>query len=140
MSLIVLWGGFVSCCLSALLSVGDFTPGPYEVTFPAGQTTQMLNISITNDELFEADTNDFYVFIDNFASNCSIRTSSINEVQVQILDEDSTLCVPVNTVISKFLVPIAHCTHCDHSRDNSIGWLESHVNSNGVIMHETSQF
>ena len=140
MSLIVLWSSFVSCCLSALLSVDDFTPGPYEVTFPAGQTTQVLNISITNDELFEADTNDFHVFIDNFASNCSIRTGPINEVQVQILDEDSTLCVPVNTVISELLVAIAHCTHCDHSLDNSIGWLESHVNSNGVIMHETSPF
>ena len=109
MSLIVLWSGFVSCCLSALLSVGDFTPGPYEVTFPAGQTTQVLNISITNDELFEADTNDFHVFIDNFASNCSIRTAPINEVQVQIVDEDSTLCVYLSIVHT---VVVAHTTLC----------------------------
>ena len=29
-----------------------------------------------------------------------------------------------------------HIAHCNHSRDYSIGRLESHVNSNDVIMHE----
>ena len=35
------------------------------------------------------------------------------------------------TVVSGFLVPNAHC---DHSRDKSISKVESHVNSDGVIM------
>ena len=77
-------------------SVDDFTPGPYEVTFPANQTSQVLNIPITNDELLEADTNDFNILIVNFTSNCSIRSRSPNEVLVQILDEDSKLSGPVD--------------------------------------------
>ena len=76
-------------------SVDDFTPGPYEVTFPANQTSQVLNIPITDDELLEADTNDFEVLIVNFTSNCSIRSRSPREVLVQIHDEDSELSGPV---------------------------------------------
>ena len=76
--------------------VDDFTPGPYEVTFPANQTSQVLNIPITDDELLEADTNDFEVLIVNFTSNCSIRSRSPREVLVQILDEDSDLSGPVD--------------------------------------------
>ncbi len=56
----------------------------------------MLNIAITDDELLEADTNDFDVLIVNFTSNCSIRSRSPNEVLVQILDEDSKLSGPVD--------------------------------------------
>ena len=56
----------------------------------------MLNIPITNDELLEADANDFDVLIVNFTSNCSIRSRSPREVQVQILDEDSELSGPVD--------------------------------------------
>ena len=78
-------------------SVDDFTPGPYEVTFPANQTSQVLNISITDNELLEADTNDFEVLIVNFTSNCSIRSRSPREVLVQILDDqDSELSGPVD--------------------------------------------
>ena len=29
-----------------------------------------------------------------------------------------------------------HIAHCDHSRDKSIGTVESHVNSDGVIMRD----
>ena len=82
--------------VSLLFPVDDFTPGPYEVTFPANQTSQVLNIPITDDELLEADTNDFEVLIVNFTSNCSIRSRSPREVLVQILDEDSKLCGPVD--------------------------------------------
>ena len=56
----------------------------------------MLNIPITDDELLEADTNDFHVLIVNFTSNCSIRSRSPNDVLVQILDEDSKLSGPVD--------------------------------------------
>ena len=82
--------------MSLSFSVDDFTLGPYEVTFPAGQTSQVLNIPITDDELLEADTNDFDVLIVNFTSNCSIRSRSPSEVLVQILDEDSKLSGPVD--------------------------------------------
>ena len=33
-----------------------------------------------------------------------------------------------------------HIAHCNHSRDYSIGMLESRVNSNGLIMRETLPF
>ena len=56
----------------------------------------MVNIPITNDELLEADTNDFDVLIVNFTSNCSIRSRSPNEILVQVLDEDSKLSGPVD--------------------------------------------
>ena len=29
-----------------------------------------------------------------------------------------------------------HIAHCDHSRDKSIGAVESHVNSDGVILRD----
>ena len=71
--------------------------GPYEITFPAGQTTQVLNIPITNDELFEASIKDFYVSIVSITSNCSVVPHpQSDEIQVQILNDKSTLCVPVN--------------------------------------------
>ena len=76
--------------------VDDFTPGPYEVTFPANQTSQVLNIPITDDDLLEADTNEFNVVIVNFTSNCSIRSRSPRAVQVQIFNEDSELSGPVD--------------------------------------------
>ena len=43
------------------------------------------------------------------------------------------------TAVSEFLVPIAHCTR-DHSRDKSTGMVESHVNSDGIIMHQPQPF
>ena len=40
------------------------------------------------------------------------------------------------TLVSGFLVPIAHCTLHDHSRDESVGMVEPHVKYDGVIMYE----
>ena len=98
-------------------SVDDFTPGPYEVTFPANQTSQELNIPITDDELLEADTNDFDVLIVNFTSNCSIRSRSPREVLVQILDEDSKLSGPVDGTHSSGYM---HCDVLLHSASLNI--------------------
>ena len=97
--------------------VDDFTPGPYEVTFPANQTSQELNIPITDDELLEADTNDFNVVIVNFTSNCSIHPRSPREVLVQILDEDSKLCGPVDGTHSSGYM---HCIVLLHSASLNI--------------------
>ena len=72
----------------------------------------MLNIPITDDELLEADTNDFNVLIVNFTSNCSIRSRSPREVLVQILDEDSKLSGPVDGTQSSGYM---HCIVSLHS-------------------------
>ena len=83
--------------LSTSCTVEDFTPGPYEAVFPAGQTTTIVNISINDDNLFEADTNDFEVFFASVTANYTVRTPA-NDVLVQIRDDDSKLCymcVPV---------------------------------------------
>ena len=98
-------------------SVEDFTPGPYEVTFPANQTSQVLNISITDNDLLEADTNDFEVLIVNFTSNCSIRSRSPRQVLVQILDEDSKLSGPVDGTHSSDYM---HCIVLLHSASLNI--------------------
>ena len=105
--------------------VDDFTPGPYEVTFPANQTSQELNIPITDDELLEADTNDFEVLIVNFTSNCSIRSRSPREVLVQILDEDSKLSGPVDGTHSSDYM---HCIVLLHSASlNTKDVFEQHA-------------
>ena len=77
----------------------------------------MLNIPITDDELLEADTNDFDVLIVNFTSNCSIRSRSPREVLVQILDEDSKLSGPVDGTHSS---GYKHCIVLLHSASLNI--------------------
>ena len=44
------------------------------------------------------------------------------------------------TVVSDFFFGIFDIAHCDHSRDKIIGTVESHVNSNGVIMRAPLPF
>ena len=85
----------------------------------------MLNIPITDDELLEADTNEFNVVIVNFTSNCSIRSRSPREVLVQILDEDSELSGPVDGTHSSGYM---HCIVLLHSASlNTKGGFEQHA-------------
>ena len=63
----------------------------------------------------------------------SLPLSTLNTTCVQkIKAPNSTM----HTVVSEFLVLIVHCT-LDHSCDNSIGMVDTHVNSDGVIKSET---
>ena len=70
----------------------DYIPGPYRVTFRAGNQQATLRINITDDDLYEG-LEAFSIYIDGFlpdqVSRCEPYRSTVN-----ILDDDrSTLAI-----------------------------------------------
>ena len=61
--------------------------GPYTVTFPAGITSAVLNVLITNDNIFESDET-FNLVIDVFSLPPNIAIGDINQATVTILNDD----------------------------------------------------
>lgn len=61
--------------------------GPYTVTFPAGVTSAMFNVSISNDDIFESNET-FNLIIDVFSLPSNIAVGDISQAAVTILNDD----------------------------------------------------
>ena len=66
----------------------DYDPGPYRVTFRAGNTRASLRINITDDDIYEeAETFNFYIstFLPSQVSRCEPYRSTVT-----ILDDEQS--------------------------------------------------
>ena len=65
----------------------DYEPGPYTVEVPAEMTSVVINIYITNDEIFEGnETFDLVLNISSLPPNVTV--GDIGQATVIILDDD----------------------------------------------------
>ena len=70
----------------------DYDSGPYSITFPAGTTSVLFNISITDDNILESDEN-FLLTVDLFSLPSNITASNPYQATVTIVDKDGKLTV-----------------------------------------------
>ena len=75
----------------------DYGVGPYSVTFPAGSTRTLLDISINDDVIVEGIEN-FTLIIDPSSLPSNITIGRYNQPTVTILDNDCKFCINVCTV------------------------------------------
>ena len=65
----------------------DYDSGPYAVTFPAGEKSVSLRISINDDNIFEHNEN-FVLTINESSLPTGVYNDSLNETIVTIVDND----------------------------------------------------
>ena len=66
---------------------GGYGSGPYNVTFPAGMITALLNVSITDDGILE-NNKTFFLVIDIYSLPANVFTGNTNQTIVNILNDD----------------------------------------------------
>jgi len=66
----------------------DYISGPYNVTFPAGTTRTVLDISVTNDNILEI--NESFSLMVNSAVLAS-NVASVDQTIITIIDNDGKL-------------------------------------------------
>ena len=65
----------------------DYTSGPYNVTFPAGQTTATFDVPIIDDNILEG--NEIFILtIDETSLPISVTRGSPGQATVTIVDDD----------------------------------------------------
>ena len=79
------------------LEGADYKSGPYSVTFTAGQTIAVLNISITSDSILENDEN--FILTINSSSLPNGVSIELGQTTVTILDKDGE-CLASNVACS----------------------------------------
>jgi len=70
-----------------LIGGKDYVVGPYEVTFPAGETKASFNVKITGDRILERDEI-FQLSINSKTLPNGVTVSDPSEVTVIIVDND----------------------------------------------------
>ena len=65
----------------------DYGSGPYEVTFTAGTTEASLNVSLTDDNIFERNEH-FMITIDPSSLPNNVTVGDPSEATVTIVDND----------------------------------------------------
>ena len=65
----------------------DYNSGPYTVTFPAGVTSVVIDISITDDDTSENEE-DFTLIIDTSSLPTRVNTGRLVQSRVVIVDDD----------------------------------------------------
>ena len=65
----------------------DYHSGPYTVTFPAGEESVSLRISINDDNIFEHNEN-FVLSINGSSLRTGVYIDNLNETIVTIVDND----------------------------------------------------
>ena len=73
-----------------LLLIGgsdDYNSGPYVVTFLAGVTHVLFNVTITDDYVLEDDEN-FFLTIDSSSLPSNVTVNNLSQATVTILDND----------------------------------------------------
>jgi len=73
-----------------MLIGSDYVSGPYNVTFPAGTTRAVLDISVINDNILER--NESFSLMVNSAVLPS-DVASVDQTTITIIDNDSKLCI-----------------------------------------------
>ena len=66
----------------------DYQSGPYTVTFVAGQTHALFNISLTDDDSLE-DRETFMLTINSSSLPSNIIRGNLNQTMITIVDNDS---------------------------------------------------
>ena len=66
----------------------DYGAGPYNITFLAGRTKVVFNVTIVDDNVVETDEN-FTLTIDPSSLPSKILVGSPSQTRVTILDDDS---------------------------------------------------
>ena len=68
----------------------DYEPGPFNVTIPAGDISVPFNISIIDDNIFEANET-FSLSIDSFSLSKRVLVQSDCILMITIVDNDGEL-------------------------------------------------
>ena len=66
----------------------DYTPGPYRITIPAGQTEVPFNVSLPNDDMSEESKEFDLVIVIGSLIDRFIR-GRINRARITIMDDDN---------------------------------------------------
>ena len=73
-----------------LVTGGDYTPGPYSVTFFSGMTYTAFDVPITNDAMFENNEH-FMLTINSSSLPNGFRVGDSGQATVTIVDDDGKL-------------------------------------------------
>ena len=97
------------CIFDIRIIIGtDYGAGPYSVTFPAGSTRALLNISIIDDDIAESIEN-FTLFIDPSSLPSNVTMGDYNQTTITILDNDCKFYINVSIVriaIDMYSMPV----------------------------------
>ena len=77
-------------CIFNSIGSNDYYPGPYNVTFHAGETIVLFNITITDDDMVEGNET-FTLSIDTNALPSGVISISPYNVTAIIMDDDCKL-------------------------------------------------
>ena len=66
----------------------DYRPGPYNVTFAAGETTALIDVIVNDDNVLETDERFGLMFNIPLMSNVKVLGMD-NQITVSILNDDS---------------------------------------------------
>ena len=70
-----------------ILTGVDYDSGPFDITFPAGETLAVFNISINDDDIVEGNEN-FNISIDPFSPPNGVSVGDPSQTTVIIVDDD----------------------------------------------------
>ena len=87
---------------SSLIGDGDYIPGPYNITIPAGHTSVSFDISITDDGVVE-DDEIFSLAIDPESLPYLVSRSNLGVAIVTIVSDDGKSSFLVKIAITSFL-------------------------------------
>ena len=79
----------------------DYRSGPYKVKFTAGKTHASINVSLTDDNIFESNEN-FMITIDPSSLPSNVTVGDPRQVTVTIVDNDGKY-FNVNPVLSSHM-------------------------------------
>ena len=86
--MIILWLHDRNIYVHSIGSV-DYHSGPYDVTFPAGQTNASFDVIINNDNILERNENFSLTIIVMKSLPRNVTTNAIAQATVTIIDNDS---------------------------------------------------
>ena len=66
----------------------DYDSGPFDITFPAGETLAVFNVTINDDDIVEGNEN-FTLSIDLFLPPNGVTIGDPSHTKVIIVDDDS---------------------------------------------------
>ena len=87
-AMIILWLHDRNIYVHSIGSV-DYHSGPYDVTFPAGQTNASFDVIINNDNILERNENFSLTIIVMKSLPRNVTTNAIAQATVTIIDNDS---------------------------------------------------
>jgi len=78
-------------CYDVIGEDTDYDNGPYVITIPAGETRVSFDVQINDDNMLEANSEDFILTIDPSSLPDYVTVSNPGQATVNIIDDESEI-------------------------------------------------